>query len=50
MKISAIRSILYQTAKVLGDVQAVQNKKVGKRIVNRVVGKAAGHLLRRLTK
>jgi hypothetical protein len=48
MKISAVRSILYQAAKVLGDVQAVKSHKVGQRIVHRVAGRIAGHLLRKL--
>jgi len=39
MKISKIRSILYSTAKYLGDYQAVKNGTIGKRIYNRAIGK-----------
>lgn len=43
-----VRSALYKTAKVMGDVQAVRKKKVGKRIKRRVAGKAAARILRKL--
>ncbi|MDB3951057.1 hypothetical protein N9403_05420 [Gammaproteobacteria bacterium] len=42
MKISKIRSVLYKTAKYLGDADSVHKKRVGKRIVNRVAGKITG--------
>ena len=38
-KTSKIRSLLYTTAKVLGDVDAVSSGKVGRRVKNRVKGK-----------
>lgn len=47
-KISKIRSLLYTTAKVLGDVDAVKKGKVGKRVKNRIKGKIAGKLLGKL--
>lgn len=47
-KISKIRSLLYTTAKVLGDVDAVKKGKVGKRVKNRVLGKITGKLLGKL--
>lgn len=47
-KISKIRSVLYSTAKVLGDVSAVKEGKVGKRVKNRIKGKIAGKLLGKL--
>lgn len=47
-KISKIRSLLYSTAKVLGDVDAVKKGKVGKRVKKRVLGKIAGRLLGKL--
>lgn len=43
-KISKIRSLLYTTAKVLGDVDAVKSGKVGRRVKNRVKGKILGKL------
>jgi len=50
MKISQIRSILYTTAKILGDIQAVQNGTIGKRIGRRIVGKATGKMMGKLFK
>jgi hypothetical protein len=50
MKISKIRSFLYGTAKLLGDVQAVRKNKVGKRVGRRIVGKISGRLLGKLFK
>ncbi len=43
-KTSKIRSLLYTTAKVLGDVDAVSSGKVGRRVKNRVKGKILGKL------
>lgn len=45
MKISKIRSILYSTAKYLGDFDSIGKKRVGKRVVNRIVGKVTGRTL-----
>jgi hypothetical protein len=50
MKISKLRSILYGTAKILGDVQAVKQKKIGKRVARRVAGKVTGRLFRKIFK
>ncbi len=50
MSISKIRSILYKTAKILGDVNAVKKGKVGKRVARRTAGKLTGRLLRKLFK
>jgi len=50
MKINKIRSALYKSAKVLGDVNAVQKGTVGKRIARRAAGKATGRLLGKLFK
>lgn len=47
-KISKIRSILYTTAKILGDVDAVSKGKVVKRTRNRLLGKAASKILKKL--
>lgn len=46
--ISKIRSLLYGTAKVLGDVNAVAKGKIGKRIKNRLLGKVTGKILKKL--
>jgi len=45
MKISKIRSVLYRTAKFLGDVDSVKKNRVGKRVANRLAGKATGRSL-----
>lgn len=37
--IGKIRSFLYTTAKILGDVNAVKRNKIGTRVTNRVTGK-----------
>ena len=43
-KISKIRKVLYSTAKVLGDADAVSSGRVGRRVKNRVKGKILGKL------
>ena len=45
MKISNIRSLLYKTAKYLGDFDSIGKKRVGKRVANRVAGKITGRTL-----
>jgi hypothetical protein len=45
-----LRDSLYKAARLLGDFNAVQKGKVGKRIVRRAVGKATGRTLRKLIK
>jgi len=48
--ISSFRSLLYTTAKLLGDVNAVRKGKVGERICRRAAGKVTGKLLGKLFK
>ncbi len=54
MSISKFRSVLYTTAKLLGDIQAVTHKNPGKaipkRIGRRIAGKATGRLIGALFK
>lgn len=45
---SRLRALLYVVARVLGDVSAVRNNKVSRRIKNRIVGRATGRLIGRL--
>ncbi len=45
-----LRSSLYKVAKIMGDINAVQKGKVGKRIARRTAGKATGRTLRKLIK
>ena len=45
MKINKIRSGLYKSAKILGDVNAVKKGKIGRRIGVRVVGKIFGRIM-----
>ena len=46
----SIRSMLYKTARVMGDVNAVKRGKVGRRIGRRAAGKATGRLFGKLFK
>jgi hypothetical protein len=46
--VAAFRSLLYLLARLLGDVQAVRKGTVGKRIGRRTVGKLTGRALGRL--
>lgn len=53
LTISKIRGALYDTAKVLGDIQAVKSgdpKKIANRIGRRVVGKESSKLINKLFK
>ena len=45
-----IRGMLYLVAKVLGDINAVQKGRVGRRVGRRVAGRAVGRGLGRLFK
>jgi hypothetical protein len=44
------RGFLYTLAKILGDINAINKGKVGKRIGRRVVGRAAGKGIGKLFK
>lgn len=48
--LSSTRSALYRLACLLGDVQAVRNGTIAKRLERRILGKMTGRLLRRITK
>jgi hypothetical protein len=50
MSLNSTRSSLYKLARLLGDINAVQRGKVGKRVTRRVVGKAAGRQMGRWLK
>lgn len=50
MSINKIRSFLYKSAKILGDVNAVKNGTLGKRMARRAAGKATNKLFRSLFK
>jgi hypothetical protein len=45
--LTKIRSVLYGSAKVLGDVNAVVKGNIGNRIKNRVLGKISGRIIRK---
>ena len=45
-----LRSSLYKIAKIMGDINAVQKGKIGKRVARRAAGKATGRTLRKLIK
>ncbi len=44
------RGLLYKLARLLGDINAVQKGKVGRRIGRRTAGRATGRTLRKLFK
>ncbi|MGQ4666542.1 hypothetical protein ACUIJN_11995 [Metabacillus halosaccharovorans] len=50
MSINKVRSVLYKVSKFLGNVNAVRNGTIGKRVARRAVGKATGKLLGKLFK
>jgi hypothetical protein len=50
MSINKTRGFLYWLAKLLGDVNAVEKGKVGKRVARRVAGKVTGRGLGKLFK
>jgi len=50
MSINKTRGLLYWLARMLGDVNAVQKGKVGRRVARRLTGKATGRALRKLFK
>jgi hypothetical protein len=47
---SKIRSGLYKTAKIMGDISAVKNGKILQRVKNRVVGRLTGKLIGKISK
>lgn len=48
MTIGGLRRLLYSTARILGDVNAVKRGTVGKRLARRIAGRATGRGLGRL--
>ncbi|MED3673019.1 hypothetical protein P4461_20410 [Bacillus subtilis] len=50
MNINKIRSALYKSAKVLGNVNAAKNGTLGKRLARRAAGKTTNKLMRNLFK
>jgi hypothetical protein len=50
MSINKLRSFLYGTAKILGDVNAVKKGKIGKRIARRTAGKVTSKFMNKLFK
>jgi len=45
MTINKVRNVLYNSAKVLGDVNAVQRGKIPQRIGRRIAGKYASRIM-----
>ena len=45
MSIGKIRSLLYKTASILGDINAIKSGTLKKRIANRIIGKVSGRLI-----
>ena len=46
--IGKTRSVLYKTAKYLGDINSVKRGTVGQRVTNRTVGKFSGNISRKI--
>jgi hypothetical protein len=44
--VAQTRSVLYATARTLGDVRAIQTHRVGRRIRNRIIGRAVTKIMR----
>lgn len=50
MNIPKVRTVLYKTARILGDVSAVKNGTIGKRIARRAIGKASSRIISKIIK
>lgn len=50
MKVYQFRGFLYWLARLLGDINAVQKGKIGRRIGRRIAGKATGRIMRSIFK
>lgn len=50
MSISKIRSLLYKTARLFGDVEAARKGRLGERLVRRYTGRMASRLMRKINK
>ena len=48
--IGKTRSLLYKSGKLLGDINSVKRGAVGKRVTNRLVGKASGKISARVSR
>ena len=44
------RSVLYKTAKFFGDINAIKQRTIGRRMTNRAVGKVSGKISEKITK
>ncbi len=50
MNINKTRNLLYTSAKILGDINAIQKGNILKRIINRILGRITGKLMGKITK
>ena len=48
--IGKIRTALYKSARLLGDVNSVKRGTINRRITNRVIGKASGRISSKLSR
>ena len=46
--IPKIRKSLYNSAKALGDIDAIKEGKIAKRVKNRIAGKLTGKMLKKI--
>jgi hypothetical protein len=50
MSLNTFRGFLYKLGRLLGDLNAIQKGRIGRRIERRVAGRMTGRLLRKLFK
>ena len=50
LTIGKTRSVLYKSAKILGDINSIKRSTVGKRVTGRVVGKVSGRVFSGITR
>ena len=48
--IGKMRSLLYKSAKLLGDVNSIKRGTISKRVTNRVIGKASGRISSKISR
>ncbi len=48
MNLNKLRNINYKIARFLGDINAIQKGRTGKRVLRRIIGRLIGKFMRRL--
>jgi len=47
--IGKIRTVMYKSAKILGDLKAIKTNKIAQRVSNRLLSKFSGRIIHNLT-